>query len=104
MQVKIYCGSLIYCEQSFLYFNFVILEFWTIFSKLKKRLGQMFGLVMCPPVIFVCGLNSKVSYFFLGPFLSWVDVKKDVKGATRLVILCACLGQAQELLSKEGYV
>jgi len=28
-------------------------------------------------------------------------VKKDVKDATRLVILCACLGQAQELLSKD---
>ncbi len=33
--------------------------------------------------------------------MSWVDAKKDVKDATRLVILCACLGQAQELLSKD---
>ncbi len=41
------------------------------------------------------------SFIFFCPFLSRVDARKDVKDATRLVIWCPCLSQAQELLSKD---
>lgn len=37
MQVKIYYGTLIYCEQRFFCFNFVISEFWTIFPKTQQN-------------------------------------------------------------------